>query len=223
MALSFRIGSNTLVEPTIRRLILAGFAGRLAKDVRAHIEEMARQGVRPPSVVPSLWPVMPHLVTQDLTIEVFGNDTVPEVEFVLFTWDRVTYVTVGNDQCDIAVERDLGAEKSKNLCQKVVSREAWRLDDVLGHWDDLTLRLACNGTLMQRGRLSGLLRPEVLLEKVAKLSGADNEGRMVFSGTIGTDGAYPAAPYRVDMSLSDPVTGRSIDHSFIVGIVLPLQ
>lgn len=33
-----------------------------------------------------------------------GPKTTPEVEFVLFTWRRDIYVTLGNDQCDIEIE-----------------------------------------------------------------------------------------------------------------------
>jgi hypothetical protein len=203
--------------------VLAGFAGRQPADVEAHIAEMALHGVRGPAVVPSFWPVMPHLVTQAEAVEVFGTDTTPEVEYVLFTWRGTTYVTVGNDQCDLAIERDVGPAKSKNLCQKIVAREAWRLDEVLPHWDDLVLTLACNGTVMQHGRLAGLLRPEVLLEKLAHATDADHEGRMVFSGTIATSGTYPAGPYRVDMSLADPVSGRRIGHRITVAMLMPLS
>jgi hypothetical protein len=132
-------------------------------------------------------------------------------------------VTVGSDQCDIAVERDGFPEKSKNLCPKVLARIAWRLDEVQAHWDDLTLSLTCNGELMQQGRLAGLLRPHDLLNKVAGVAGGEHEGRMIFSGTIPTNGDYPAGPYRLDLALTDAVRGRSISHSVTVSMLEPLQ
>jgi hypothetical protein len=221
--LSFDIDDGSRVAPVIRRLVLAGYAGRGREHVEAHIEEMARQGVRRPGSVPTLWPVLPHLLTQAPMIEVYGTDTVPEVEYVLFTSGGHTYVTVGNDQCDVAVERDGSPEKSKNLCPKVVARTAWRLDEVLSHWDDLILSLACEYRVMQQGRLADLLRPGDLLTKVAESAGADREGRMVFSGTIVTQGIYPAGPYRLDLALDDPVAGRSISHSVTVSMLAPLK
>ncbi|MDQ3560202.1 MAG: DUF2848 family protein [Pseudomonadota bacterium] len=223
MNLRFRVDGEGLIEPAIRRLVLAGFAGREPRDVEAHIEEMARHGVKRPTFVPSLWPVMPHLLTQAASIEVFGADTAPEVEYVLFTWRGETYVTVGNDQCDIAVERDLGADKSKNLCQKVVALDAWGLEDVRPHWDELVLTLACNGSVMQEGKLAGLLRPDVLLDVLARLTDFDHEARMVFSGTIATNGAYPPGPYRLDFALTDPVRERSIAHTVTVEMLQSLH
>ncbi|CAN5182926.1 hypothetical protein BH10PSE7_BH10PSE7_12020 [soil metagenome] len=222
MTLSF-IVDNERIEPHIDRLVLAGFAGRSSAEVAAHIKEMARQGVPPPRVTPLFWPVVPHLLTQGDAIAVYGPDTTPEVEFVLFTWRGVRYVTVGNDQCDIAVERDLSAEKSKNLCQKVLAREAWRVDDVLPHWDALELTLACNGTVMQHDRLAALLRPETLHDKVAAIDGSQSNGRMIFSGTIATRGTYPPKSYGITMRLTDPARAREIRHDFTVTALAPFS
>ena len=220
MALSF-LTADGRIEPEIDRLILAGFAGRSASDVEAHIEEMARQGVPRPPHFPTLWPVLPHLITQARGITVYGPDTTPEVEYVLFAWQGVDYVTVGNDQCDIEVEAKLSSEKSKNLCQKIVASEAWRLVEVLAHWDDLQLTLSCNGTLAQKGQLAVLIRPEVLRNKVAVANGKDEDGRMIFSGTIATRMTFPKPPYDISMRLTDPRLGREIRHDFRVTALLP--
>lgn len=221
--LSFHLDDGGRVEPMIGRLVLAGFAGRSAADVEAHIEEMARQGVKRPPFAPMLWPVAPRLITQGTEIVVYGPDTVAEVEYVLFDWRDRLYVTVGNDQCDIEVERELSSEKSKNLCPKVLAGSAWPLDDVLAHWDELELSLACNGVILQQDRVAALIRPETLLEKLAALDGAKSNGRMVFSGTIASTGIYPPAPYRIDMKITDPVRVREIRHQFTVTALAPLH
>lgn len=223
MTLSFLDDADEPVDPVIDRLILAGFAGRSSIEVEAHIEEMARQGVPRPPFAPMFWPVLPHLVTQSSSIWVYGPDTVPEVEYVLFAWKGVPYVTVGNDQCDIEVERKLSGEKSKNLCPKIVATRAWRIDDILPHWDELQLTLSCNNTVMQKDRLSVLLRPETLEEKVAALDNGKREGRMLFSGTIAAYGSYPEAPYQIAMQLSDPYRGREIRHEFTVSALRPFS
>lgn len=222
MALSFLTSSHGRIEPAIRRLILTGFAGRSTADVEAHIEEMARQGVPRPPYFPMLWPVLPHLITQSDGISVYGTDTTPEVEYVLFAWQGRTYVTLGNDQCDIDVEARLSSEKSKNLCQKVVAREAWPINEVLAHWDELQLTLSCNGVVMQQDHLAALIRPEVLRAKVSAVDGDADDGRMIFSGTIATRGQLPKPPYNIAMRLADPRLGREIRHEFSVTALMPL-
>lgn len=221
MALSFQIGEAEHVEPRIHRLVLSGFAGRSTKEVEAHIEEMARQGVPRPAFFPMFWPVLPHLLTQADSIAVYGPDTTPEVEYVLFSWQGVAYVTLGNDQCDVEVEAKLSSEKSKNLCQKIVAREAWRVSDVLAHWDEIHLTMSCNGTLMQQDRLSALIRPETLRDKVAAVDGGGDDGRMIFSGTIATLASLPAPPYEVSMRLTDERLRREIRHDFRVTALMP--
>jgi hypothetical protein len=222
MALTFGTGGASPVEATIDRLILAGFAGRSADEVEAHIAEMALQGVPRPKRFPMFWPVLPHLLTQDDSIQVYGPDTAPEVEYVLFGWQGVPYVTLGNDQCDIEVEARLSAEKSKNLCPKIVAREAWPVADVLAHWDELQLTLSVNGTLLQQDRLAALIRPEALRDKVAAVDGPRDEGRMIFSGTVAMRDRLPPLPYDVTMRLIDERLGREIRHDFRVTALAPL-
>jgi hypothetical protein len=221
MALSFQIGKAERIEPRISRLVLTGFAGRSTKEVEAHIEEMARQGVPPPAFFPMFWPVLPHLLTQDESIVVYGPDTTPEVEYVLFGWQGIAYVTLGNDQCDVEVEAKLSSEKSKNLCQKIVTREAWRVADVLPHWDEIQLTMTCNGTLMQQDRLSALIRPETLRDKVAVVDDNHDDGRMIFSGTIAMHAPLPAPPYEVSMRLTDERLGREIRYDFRITALMP--
>lgn len=222
MTLTFEVPGSAPVSPVIDRLILAGFAGRSASEVEHHVAEMARQGVPRPPRIPMFWPVLPHLLSQGHDVPVYGLETTPEVEYVLFTWRGERYVTLGNDQCDIEVEARLSAEKSKNLCYKTVAPVAWRMSEVLAHWDRLELELSCDGSLLQQDRLAALIRPETLLEKVAAVDGAHHEGRMIFSGTLATIGTRPPPPYDVAMRLADPVLGREITHRFRVSALLPL-
>ena len=214
--LQFTTASGKHLSPVIDRLVLSGFAGRNRAEVEAHIEEMARQGVPRPASTPLFWPVAPHLLTQANRIMVYGPDTVPEVEFVLFNWDGVDYVTVGNDQCDIEIERDISAEKSKNLCPKVLGTSAWRLEDVMEYWDRFELTALCNGRIMQQDKLSALLRPQTLLDEVERLDGKARQGRMIYSGTIATHGTFPSCPYEMTISLGSSGRGLRIEHRFTV-------
>ncbi|RUX85921.1 DUF2848 domain-containing protein, partial [Mesorhizobium sp. M7D.F.Ca.US.004.01.2.1] len=121
----------------IATLLLAGFAGRDVAATERHIADMEKVGVPRPARFPAIYPVIPALLSQADRHEVYGTDTTPEVEFVLFGHEGEVFVTVGNDQCDTAVEAAGMAEKSKNLCQKVVARHAWPLSSVTDHWDRL--------------------------------------------------------------------------------------
>jgi Protein of unknown function (DUF2848) len=204
------------ISPVIDRLILSGFAGRNTAEVEAHIVEMARQGVARPVAMPVFWPAAPHLLTQAKAITVYGTDTIPEVEFVLFNWDAVDYVTVGNDQCDIELERAISGEKSKNICPKVLATSAWRLTDVIDNWDELELTALCNGDVLQQDYLSALLRPQTLLNAIEMLDGRERRGRMLYSGTIATKGTLPPCPYEMTISLAHPGKGLRIEHRFMV-------
>ena len=221
--LSFACGPGASVDPVIRELVFIGFGGRDQRSVEAHIAEMARAGVKAPSQTPCLYPVAPHLLTQAPRMTVFGHDTVPEVEFVLFTWQGRDYVTLGNDQSDIEVERLLSAEKAKNLCPKAVARDAWPLPDCLDIWDRLRLRLICNGTIMQEDGVDGLMRPEGLLDLVAAATQRPAEGRMIFSGTVASPNSFPAGPHDIDIRLEDPIGGRMIRHAFRIEMLSPLS
>ncbi|MEP7172557.1 MAG: DUF2848 family protein [Aestuariivirga sp.] len=213
--LSFHYG-NARVDVAVSELILIGFGGRDPAHVRAHIAEMAMLGVEPPPHAPCFYPVNPALLTQDDEITVYGDNTAAEVEFVFFASGGQQFVTVGNDQFDLEIERLGLAEKSKNLCMKSLAREVWALRDVLEHWDELQLLLVCNGHKIQEASVRELMHPQVLLDLVTKNCGASDGGRVVFSGTIPLLAKAPPTPYKLEIILNDPVRSRAIRHEFRV-------
>lgn len=215
LPISFHHG-NSRVDVAVSELILIGFGGRDPLHVRAHISEMAMLGVEPPPHTPCFYPVNPALLTQDDEITVYGNNTAAEVEFVLFASGGQKFVTVGNDQFDLEIERLISAEKSKNLCMKSLARETWALSDVLDHWDELQLLLVCNGRKIQEASVRELLHPQVLQDLVTKNCGAGDGGRVVFSGTIPRIAKAPPTPYKLEIILNDPVSSRVIRHEFCV-------
>ena len=213
--LSFHYGSIP-VDLAIDELFLVGYGGRNAAQVEAHIAELALLGMKRPHSTPCLYPVNPALLTQREEISVYGEDTVPEVEFVLFDLGGRKFVSVGNDQSDLEVERVLSAEKSKNLCMKSVAREVWALDEVADHWDDLRLQLLCRGKALQDGPVSELARPQTLFDIVTRDVGVNLGGRAIFSGTIPMAATVPPAPYDLQIRLTDPKRGKTIRHEFSV-------
>lgn len=213
--LSFRHGTDR-VELTVSDLILTGFGGRDPVHINAHIAEMTALGVKPPLKTPCFYPVNPALLSQSAEITVYGHDTAFEVEFVLFASGGQQFVTVGNDQFDLEVERLISAEKGKNLCMKSVADEAWVLSGVLQRWDELQLQLFCDGRKFQEALVRELLHPEVLLDLVESDCGTGGDGRVIFSGTIPLLAKAPSAPYKIEINLTDPLCNRTIHHSFRV-------
>ena len=103
--------------------------------------------------------------------------------------------------------RALSIEKSKQIYPKILSRQVWRLDDLLPRWDDLRLRsrVGDGGELAeledyQDGTLSQLIRPERLLELIGPDPGA---GTVVFSGTLPVLGGNVRAAPRFEAELFD--------------------
>ena len=98
MTLPFQLNSSKgyyRADITIREAILAGWTGRDRAALEKHIEEMAAVGVRRPPSVPVFYRCSASRVTTADEIQVVGEDSSGEVEFVLIQaggeslgWDR---------------------------------------------------------------------------------------------------------------------------------------
>jgi hypothetical protein len=217
--LRFATPGGAEIFPVVEQLLLAGYSGRGEIDVATHLAEMRALGVSVPLNVPVFHPAMTCLLTQGGRVEAIGPDTRPEVEFVLFAFQGTDYVTVGNDQFDLATERHYSAEKSKSLCQKVIARTAWPFSEVREHWDRLILELRSGQTLLQAGAVNGILAPDSLLDQAQRQRGFCRERGMLFSGTVPM--LAPVGPdiTNFSMALRDPVLGRVISCDFQVADV----
>lgn len=181
---------STPLSFAVRRVINAGYVGRDQQAVRAHIEELAREGIPPPRSVPMLFPFLSSNLTTADCIEVIGGDTSGEVEYVLLLHQGEVFVGVGSDHTDRALERN-DLIKSKQVCANVLSRDVWSYEDVRSHWDELELRswVRASATdpevLYQEARLGTILSAEALLELVrSRLRDGIEEGLVIFSGTV---------------------------------------
>lgn len=209
-------GRNLAAE--INRAVAAGYTGRDQALVKAHIDELAEQGIAPPAHVPMLFPLMPTLITNAEEIAVVGDNSTPEIEIALFQSGGRTYLTVASDQTDRVVEAQ-DITLSKNVCPKIVGREAWALDEVADHVEALTLTARCGNLQLQHGALAMMMEPEAILAFVDRHDGPEREGRMVFSGTVPTDEQPPKGPVTISLELSDPVLNRDIQHSYRLNIL----
>jgi hypothetical protein len=171
------------------RMVNAGYVGKNQGEVRRHIQELAEKGIPGPTSTPTLYPVICKALTTESVIEVYGNETSGEVEYVLLvvTEDEI-YVGLGSDHTDRHLE-ETDIPRAKQICPNLMSRTVWPLNEVENHWDDLFLKATAvkNGEEIpyQEGRLGSLLNPSELLSFVKTKFAGPLENLVVFSGTMG--------------------------------------
>ncbi|MFT8809010.1 DUF2848 domain-containing protein [Gluconobacter sp.] len=201
---------------TVREIIVAGWAGRDAEDVKHHIDELAALGVSPPSAVPLFYRVGHETLSTSSVIDVLGGQTSGEVEPVLLWTENGLLVGVGSDHTDREAEA-YSIALSKQVCPKVAGLAFWRFEDVASRWDQLVLRSFTAGREpYQQGATASLLNPLDLVscweEREGRIFGA---GCMMFCGTVPTlNGIAPAESLTVE--LHDPQTGSSLSHHYVV-------
>ena len=203
------------LQVDIDQLIIAGWAGRNRDAIEHHIEELAAIGVPRPSAVPLYYRVAANQLTQDEQVQVVGSESSGEAEVFVFSIAGEQYLSIASDHTDRKLESHSVA-LSKQLCIKPVARTAWRVSDVLGHWDELELRSRIveddADVLYQNGTLASLRTPADLI-KGYSASGELDEGTAMLCGTMAVIGGIrPAKVF--EMELRDPRSGRTIIHRY---------
>lgn len=224
MTLELDVVRGAAVErwsPQVRAVLNAGWSGRDAARVRAHVEEMRALGVPPPKEVPIVFPVARAMLTQDRAIEIYVPESSGEVEYVMIAArDRVA-ITVGSDHTDRKVE-SISIELSKRVCPNVMARTAWEYAEVAGHIDDLILRgwvrEGGGWHLYQEAPVGSLLPPAHWLGRLE--AGLGGPGAVVlFSGTIPTVGGALRYGDGFRISIEDPRRRRTITHEYEAALV----
>jgi len=201
-------------EIAFDKLVMAGYTGRDQTEVRAHVAELAAHGIPAPPRVPMLYACAPSLLTTADEIAVLGRETSGEAEFVLLPAGGGDYlVAVGSDHTDRALEAS-DIPRAKQLCAKPISRQVWRLAELLDRWDELFLRAWVGETgpetLYQEGPLARMMRPADILTAVAAGASAPTDDAVIFSGTLATlGGGFRPAPFFV-AELADPQRRRTL-------------
>jgi hypothetical protein len=208
---------------SIGQAVIAGWTGRdpLARD--KHIAELEALGIARPATTPIFYRCSARRLTLDDAIEVCGNDSSGEVEFVLIGWQGRIFVGVGSDHTDRKVE-SLSVTVSKQMCDKPMASELWELEDVRDHWDKMILRsyVVTGGRreLYQDGTLDAMLPVDELIKRGFE-SGKLPDGCVMFGGTFAAKGGIRPAD-RFEYELEDPVRKRTIRHAYDV-ITLPVR
>jgi hypothetical protein len=202
-------------------LTLAVDQAVLARD--KHIAELQAIGIARPATTPIYYRVSARRLTLADSIEVCGNDSSGEVEFVLIGWQGRTFVGLGSDHTDRKVE-SYSVTVSKQMCDKPIASVLWELEDVIGHWDRMILRsfavTAGKRELYQEGTLDAMLSVEELIKRGFE-GGRLPDGCVMFGGTFAAKGGIRPAD-RFEYELEDPVLKRSIRHAYDV-ITMPIR
>src|SRR5712691_7861382 len=210
-----------LVEGALRRveittLVIAGWTGRDKATVEHHIAELAAIGVKRPRSIPCFYRLGANLLTTAPEVDVVGEDSSGEVEFVLVVEPDAMYVGVGSDHTDRKVEA-YGVTVSKQMCPKPIGRELWSFTEVEGHWDRLMLRshVTRRGKrrLYQEAAVTGMLAPRELLARFAGSPGRLSPGAAMFCGTLAVRGEIGGGE-RFEIELHDQVKNRSLTHEY---------
>ena len=133
------LSEKKLDVTAIQNLIIAGWTGRNLEALEAHIKELEALGVKRPKTVPIFYRVASSLLTTARTIEVVGEKSSGEIEFVLFSFADGLWLGLGSDHTDRSAET-INVTLSKQMCAKPVAPTLWSYDEVKPHWDKLKLR-----------------------------------------------------------------------------------
>jgi hypothetical protein len=210
----------TAQDVAIDDVVVAGWTGRDAAAVEKHIRELEQIGVKRPASTPIFYRVSAARLTTDAEIDVVGETSGGEVEFVLLRHGGRLWVGTGSDHTDRAVET-YGVTVSKQMCDKPMAPVFWAFDAVAPHWDRLMLRAhVVEGgarTLYQEGAVAAMLDPRDL---VARYTGGGQlaERTLMFCGTLAAKGGVRPT-VKFDFELEDPVRQRKIAHAYTARIL----
>jgi hypothetical protein len=223
--LAFTIDAQDTTTPltlAIDQAVIAGWTGRdpVARD--KHIAELEAIGIARPASTPIYYRVAARRIAIADSIEVSGNESSGEVEFVLIGWQGRVFVGVGSDHTDRKVET-YSVTVSKQMCDKPMAPVLWELEDVIGHWDKMILRSYAwiDGTrvLYQEGTLDAMLPVADLIRGGFGDKGLP-DGCAMFGGTFAAKGGIRSAS-RFEYELDDPVLKRKIAGGYDV-VALPV-
>jgi hypothetical protein len=199
----------------VTTLVVAGWTGRNVAALEKHIAELEALGVKRPKSTPIFYRVAADLLTTRPRIQVLGEHSSGEVEFVFYALADGHWVGVGSDHTDRKAEA-IGVSLSKQMCAKAVGATLWPYAEVAPHWDALRLRayarIGGERRLYQDGAVSTMRAPE---ELIRLYNGTDRlaPGTAMFGGTLAVHGGIKPAE-RFEMELEDPVLRRTLTHAY---------
>jgi hypothetical protein len=208
--------AKTFDPAAIENLVVAGWTGRNVAALEAHIKELEALGVARPKTVPIFYRTAASLLTNADTIQVVGDKSSGEVEFVLYALQDGLWVGIGSDHTDRHAET-INVSLSKQMCAKPVGATLWSYAEIRPHWEKLMLRSFVPGEggarrLYQEGPVTAMRSPE---ELIRLYTGGDTlaKGTAMFCGTLPAHGGISYSG-TFEMELEDPVLARKLIHSY---------
>ncbi|SES06644.1 DUF2848 family protein [Salisediminibacterium halotolerans] len=198
---------------SISAVTCIGYSGRNQDKVQEHIDELAEIGVPRPMIVPTLFPQRLSTVNTRGDIEVLGTQTSGEIEPVLIFGESEDdlFISVGSDHTDRDLET-VDIAKSKQVCDKPLSKNIWPVKDIADHWDQIELKteLLINGEwkTYQNHDLSAILPVEEIISHLKKHD-MPTHNAVYYIGTVPLLLDFTFAE-RYVMTLHDPVLSRSL-------------
>jgi Protein of unknown function (DUF2848) len=207
----------------VHALVIAGWTGRDAAVVEAHIRELQALGIPPPPRTPMFYRAAANNLTCATSIEVCGRTSSGEAEVVLLAGQSGLWVGLGSDHTDRELEKR-SITLSKQICAKPIATTVWPHADVAAHWDRLELRsYVRNGgdqpVLYQQGSVATLRDPLELVHAYGGSAQLD-AGSILYCGTLPVLGGVRFSDH-MTLELHDPVLGRSIRHEYSI-VALPV-
>ena len=221
--MKFLIDGVTERTVVINSLIIAGWTGRNVEAMEAHISELEKLGVSRPTKTPTFYRCAVEQLTMEREFQVIGTDSSGEIEFFILSLDDGYWVGLGSDHTDRAVEV-IDVTVSKQMCAKPIAKKLWRYDDIIDHWNDLTLKsyIIVDGKEeeYQEGLVTTMKDPKDL---IALYTGGKKllPGTLMFCGTLAVSGGVRSADI-FQASLIDPILDRKIEFSY-QAIILPSE
>jgi 4-hydroxyphenylacetate 3-monooxygenase len=179
------LGSGETLRIRPGRLVIAGYTGRDAEAVAAHIAELAEIGVPPPATVPAFYDLDPALLSTDAVVGVDGPHSSGEVEPVVLRHQGRHYLGVGSDHTDRELEKTSVAV-SKGACPKPLGREVVALPADLAEldWDSASGASDVDDQPYQRGSLATLRHPADVLARLADVLPDSGGDLVLYGGTL---------------------------------------
>jgi hypothetical protein len=202
----------------IQSLIIAGWTGRDQAAVEKHIQELEHLGVKRPASTPIFYRVASSRVTTLNRIEVSGDDSSGEVEFLIARIRGALFVGVGSDHTDRVIEA-VGVTVSKQMCDKPIAATFWPWEEVADHWSQLVLRswIIEDGQrrLYQEGSVEAMLDPLDLISRWSDGGGTLPDNCLMFCGTLPAIGGIRKSPV-FEFELHDTRLNRKIRHQYSI-------
>lgn len=206
-------------EMELKNLLVVGFAGKDIEKTMEHIHELEEAGIKCPRKVPVLYQCEKQNLTEKDEIEVIGNKTSGEVEYLILIKNGKIYIGVGSDHTDRELEA-VSIHKSKQVCLKPYAKDFWEYDEIKDHFDEIKLvsSQVVDGKTVeyQCGVTSDLLPMQRIIEELK--TEVDVNDSLIYTGTVPLLDGFKYGE-QFSCKLVDEKLGREICLSYKVKVI----